>query len=442
MDSQWRAVKVSDVAKLIYRYPSFYGFNRPPSGIPVIRGEHLIENGEICSDPKEYWFVSKEDSDNFPKTILEKHDIVMAVRGTVGKFSRVRKSHAGYQISPNTIRISPDPEKIDPSYMFFALQHRHVSSFLLGSVATSAVPGIRAKDINEAPLLLPSMKEQVLIADFLSLIYDKIKLLKEANEALDAVAKVLFKSWFMDFDPVRAKVEGRPTGLPDEINELFPDSFEESELGEIPNGWSVASIKDQSSYLSRGISPKYCESDEGVVVLNQKCIRGGAIDFSKSRRHDPAKKKIAGREISRFDCLVNSTGVGTLGRVAIVPELTFGDVIVDSHVTVVRGRSEHSTFYLTNTLLNRQLEIEALGEGSTGQTELSRAVLGEMAIVVPPEGLLNAFYSSTVCLFEKRWLNEATSVTLSSLRDALLPRLISGELRVPDAEKMLEEVGI
>ena len=289
---------------------------------------------------------------------------------------------------------------------------------------------------------IPPIADQEAIAHILGTLDDKIELNRETNETLEGIAKTLFKSWFVDFDPVRAKAEGRPTGLSDEMSDLFPDSFEESELGEIPSGWSVSSIKDQSSYLSRGISPKYCEDDEGVVVLNQKCIRDGAIDFSKSRRHDPAKKKIEGRVISRFDCLVNSTGVGTLGRVAIVPELAFGDVIVDSHVTVVRGSSEHSTFYLTNTLLNRQPEIEALGEGSTGQTELSRAVLGEMGLVVPPEGLLNAFFSLAVCLFEKRWSNESASTTLSSLRDALLPRLISGELRVPDAEKMLEEAGV
>jgi type I restriction enzyme S subunit len=410
------------------------------SGAPVISvGE--IREGFLAVESKTPC-VSEEVISRLPRFLLKENDIVFGRKGSTHRNALIKKEEEGYFLGSDGIRLRVNSDTLCPKFISYQLRSKKAENWLKMNSEGTTMPSLNQDILSRFPIIILPNSDQKAISHVLGTLDGKIELNRKINETLEGIAKALFKSWFVDFDPVRAKAEGRPTGLPDDINELFPDSFEESELGEIPSGWSVSSIKDQSSYLSRGISPKYCEDDEGVVVLNQKCIRDGAIDFSKSRRHDPAKKKIEGRVISRFDCLVNSTGVGTLGRVAIVPELAFGDVIVDSHVTVVRGSSEHSTFYLTNTLLNRQPEIEALGEGSTGQTELSRAVLGEMGLVVPPEGLLNVFFSSAVCLFEKRWSNESASTTLSSLRDALLPRLISGELRVSDVEKILEEASV
>lgn len=439
MGTEWKEVKVGEVCEV------FDGPHATPKRTdngPVFLGISSLNSGRIDLSQSDH--VSEEDFVKWTKRVTpESGDIVFSYETRLGEAGLIPtglRCCLGRRMG--LLRIK-DRTSLDPSFLLYNYLGPAFQAVISErTVFGSTVERIPLKDVPGFPMTIPPISEQKAIAHILGTLDEKIELNRKTNGTLEGIAKALFKSWFVDFDPVRAKAEGRPTGLPDEISELFPDSFEESELGEIPSGWSVSSIKDQSSYLSRGISPKYCEDDEGVVVLNQKCIRDGAIDFSKSRRHDPAKKKIEGRVISRFDCLVNSTGVGTLGRVAIVPELAFGDVIVDSHVTVVRGSSEHSTFYLTNTLLNRQPEIEALGEGSTGQTELSRAVLGEMGLVVPPEGLLNAFFSLAVCLFEKRWSNESASTTLSSLRDALLPRLISGELRVPDVEKMLEEAGV
>jgi type I restriction enzyme S subunit len=254
------------------------------------------------------------------------------------------------------------------------------------------------------------------------------------------MAKALFKSWFVDFDPVRAKSEGRSTGLPAEISDLFPDSFEDSELGEIPSGWKSSPLADRAIYLSRGISPAYCE-EGGVLVLNQKCIRDSRISFEKARRHDTTRKLIVGRDVRRFDALVNSTGVGTLGRVAMMP-ICQEEVVVDSHVTVVRGSNEQESFFISSTLLNRQTEIEALGEGSTGQTELSRVVLGSVPVIFPLPQLISAYFDFAFIIQDKIEKNDQASISLASARDALLPKLISGEIRISDAEKILEEVGV
>ena len=336
----------------------------------------------------------------------------------------------------NTTLYVTDFKGSHPRFAYYFAEQFDFSAFNSGS----AQPSLNRNYINPVEVSIPPFSEQKAIAHILGTLDDKIELNRKTNETLEAMAKALFKSWFVDFDPDRAKAEGRPTGLPAEISDLFPDSFEDSELGEIPSGWQCSHLADRAIYLSRGISPVYCE-EGGVLVLNQKCIRDSRVSFEKARRHDTTRKQVIGREVRRFDALVNSTGVGTLGRVAMMP-ICQEEVVVDSHVTVVRGGNEQESFFISSALLNRQTEIEALGEGSTGQTELSRVVLGSMPVIFPSSQLISAYFDFAFIIQDKIEKNDQASVALASARDALLPKLISGELRIPDAEKMLEEVAI
>jgi len=197
-------------------------------------------------------------------------------------------------------------------------------------------------------------------------------------------------------------------------------------------GWRVSPLGELSSYLSRGLSPKYLE-EGGVCVLNQKCIRNGKVSTASARRHDPAQRSIAGRELTKGDILVNSTGTGTLGRVAQVMALE-EPTIVDSHVTVVRANQiACAPSYLCLTLMERQAEIEALGEGSTGQTELSRARLAALKVLTPPVSLMNAFDVRIEAFREASSRNDRQNITLAATRDSILPRLLSGELLTSEA---------
>ncbi|MBF0263309.1 MAG: restriction endonuclease subunit S, partial [Magnetococcales bacterium] len=286
----------------------------------------------------------------------------------------------------------------------------------------------------------PSISTQRTIAAFLSFLDDRITLLRETNATLEAIAQALFKSWFIDFDPVQAKQQGlAPEGMDEATAALFPDSFEESELGLIPKGWRVGTVGEMSSYLNRGIPPMYID-DGGILVVNQKCIRDSIVDFQKARKHDKGKKKIDGRELMVGDVLVNSTGVGTLGRVAQVLNLE-EPTIVDSHVTVVRSGSKLSWNYLGLALMRRQEEIAGFGEGTTGQTELSRGKLSVIKVLVPSLSVLAQFDSLSLPLRHSFSNHLQLTQTLTSLRDTLLPRLISGQLRLPEEAGPGEEVG-
>ena len=369
-------------------------------------------------------------------------DVLISHKGTLGKIGFAREGSPPFVCSPQTTFWRVLNEQVIDRYYLFAYmrspQFKRVFSVCGGE--TDMAPYVSLTSQRSIELRLPQIRIQRAIGEIVHSLDDKIELNRKTNETLEAMAKALFKSWFVDFDPVRAKAEGRPTGLPAEISDLFPDSFEDSELGEIPTGWQCSPLADQSIYISRGISPAYCE-EGGVLVLNQKCIRDSRVSFEKARRHDPKKKQIIGRKVRRFDALVNSTGVGTLGRVAMMP-ICPEEVVVDSHVTVVRGSDDKESFFISSTLLNRQTEIEALGEGSTGQTELSRVVLGSVPVIFPSSQLIFAYFDSAYTIQDKIEKNDQASIALASTRDALLPKLISGELRIPDAEKLLAEVGI
>ena len=410
---------------------------KSPCGIPTITAAN-VKSGRIDMSTvsyvseKTYWEWSTR---GFP----EAADVLITTEAPVGEVAPFPGDQT-YLITRRVFAMRGKKGLLDNAYLLYTCLSSIVQDELRSRIRGSTVPRVLKTDILGLQVPLPSIEEQKAIAHILGTLDDKIELNRKTNETLEAMAKALFKSWFVDFDPVRAKAEGRPTGLPAEISDLFPDSFEDSELGEIPSGWQCSPLADRAIYLSRGISPAYCE-EGGVFVLNQKCVRDSRISFEKARRHDTTRKQIIGREVRRFDALVNSTGVGTLGRVAMMP-ICQEEVVVDSHITVVRGSNEQESFFISSTLLNRQTEIEALGEGSTGQTELSRVVLGSLPVIFPSPQLISAYFDFAFIIQDKIEKNDQASVALASARDALLPKLISGEIRIPDAEKMLEEVGI
>ncbi|WP_327655869.1 restriction endonuclease subunit S [Streptomyces sp. NBC_00483] len=211
---------------------------------------------------------------------------------------------------------------------------------------------------------------------------------------------------------------------------LFARSSLAGDLAQV----DVASV---SNVLTRGVAPKYSESCESLVVLNQKCIRDGRVNLGPARRTLREKVK-APKLLHRNDVLVNSTGVGTLGRVAL---WTSDDAAtVDSHITIVRfDEARVDPVCAGFALLRAQPEIEAMGEGSTGQTELRRAQLGGLEITLPNRTRQQQLRPKLEALEEQADQALAETLTLAALRDILLPQLMSGRLRVKDAEKIVED---
>ena len=403
------------------------------SGIPVYEQQQAIDGHR-----KFRFFIDKTKYEELKRFAVKNNDLIISCSGTVGRISVIENGDPLGIISQALLILRPRIDYLLPRFLYYFLLSPQGQTELLnashGAVQLNIAPRAVVEKIRTP---VPSIKEQGRIVEILQAIDDRITLLRDTNSTLVAISQALFKSWFIDFDPVHAKQKGQiPAGIGDANAALFPDEFEKCDVGLVPKGWRASTLGESCSYLSRGISPKYTE-DSGVLVINQKCIRDFFIDTTKARRHDTSQRKVDGRELKIGDVLVNSTGVGTLGRVAQVLELP-EPAIVDSHVTVVRAGQSISWQFLGLALMAMQTEIEAMGEGSTGQTELSRSKLAGLKIIVPSLPVLEVFNDMVSPLRFRIVANANQAKSLTGLRDTLLPRLISGQLRVSEVEEMLD----
>jgi type I restriction enzyme S subunit len=344
----------------------------------------------------------------------------------------------------------------DTRFICYALQIADVKSYISGSTR----PKITQKDMRKILVYSPPKTIKREISTFIHAFDKKIELNRQMNATLEAMAQALFKSWFVDFDPVidNALAAGNPIPdeleakaaarqalgdarkpLPEDIRSLFPNAFVfTEEMGWIPEGWGIEKLSVLTIELKRGVSPKYIE-DGGVQVVNQKCIRNHEVNFSLSRRHNNLLRKIDGQILEVGDLLINSTGTGTLGRMAQVQYLD-ETTIVDSHVTIVRSDPQKFPSYtFAQMMFEKEQLVEAMGEGSTGQTELSRKILLDIKVLLPSDKAMIYSEVSLKNISNKRASNIKQIKRLSQLRDTLLPKLLSGELRIPEADQLIKE---
>jgi type I restriction enzyme, S subunit len=256
-----------------------FGSNLPAScytqnGIPVIRGSNLtLGTSRFRAD--EFVFVSEETAQRLERSLCRPLDIIFTKKGTLGQTGLVPDGGPFdlYLLSSNQMKLTVDQRQADPLYVYYFVSSPDSIRKIIQDSEATGVPKTNVTYLRTFPITLPPLPEQKAIAHILGTLDDKIELNRKTNETLEAIAKALFKSWFVDFDPVRAKAEGRPTGLPAEISDLFPDSFEESELGEIPRGWRVSCIGGIAHVIDCLHSKKPDRQDKGLPLLQLNNIR-------------------------------------------------------------------------------------------------------------------------------------------------------------------------
>jgi type I restriction enzyme, S subunit len=298
----------------------------------------------------------------------------------------------------NTALFVEDFKGNDPRFIFHLFQMMDLTGFNSGSVQ----PMLNRNYIRNVVVRIPDIGEQRAVSAVVKAFDDKITI----NDALSSAARDLARA------RLHAAVESGDS--------------DEAELSSIVE------------FLNRGVTPRYTEDDAQLRVLNQKCVRNGRVSFGPSRR-TLADKVTAPKLLMVNDVLVNSTGMGTLGRVA---RWTKDEACtVDSHVTIVRfDEAKVDPVCAGLTMLEMESEIEALGEGSTGQTELSRAQLSALRITLPSRGRSAKLRPVLDALENRGDAALSESESLAKLRDTLLPKLMSGQIRVRDAEKVVEDV--
>jgi type I restriction enzyme S subunit len=406
------------------------------AGIPLITAK-VIKGGRIEA-PSE--FIAADAYDEWmSRGMPEAGDVVITTEAPLGEVAQLPKGKVA--LAQRVITLRGKKGVVDNTFLKFLLLSRQFQEDLQARATGTTVIGIRQSVLRKIDLFFPSFQEQKAIAHILGTLDDKIELSRKTNETLEAMAKALFKSWFVDFDSVRAKAEGRPTGLPDEISDLFPDSFEDSELGEIPSGWSTSCVNDLCEWVSSGGTPSRSGTD---------FWENGDIPWFKTGELNDAPLLDSAEKINEL-ALGNSScklwDAGTIlfaiyaspmvGRLGVLTESGTSNQAAAG----LKAESDIGIPFLKRTLIFSRDELQNIAVGAA-QQNINVQVLKEHKVVAPDSSLA-ADYSNTVSPLDDQQICLAKSTReLCLLRDTLLPKLISGEIRIPDAEKMLEEVGV
>jgi type I restriction enzyme, S subunit len=382
-------------------------------GIPVIRGNNLTL-GEKRFVDEGFVFITKEKAEELRNCQAIPGDLVFTAAGTLGQIGLIppNSRFPVYVVSNKQLRLRCNPEVALSDYLYYWFSLPDMRAHVANQNTGASIPLITLGTLRSLPVNLPPLPTQRKIAAILSAYDDLIEVNTRRIAILEEMARGLYREWF-----VRFRFPGHESVR-----------MVESAVGLVPAGWEVATIRDVTTYVNRGVSPKYDDESPDLVV-NQKCIRDGRLNLELARRHST---RVPSDKLIRFgDVLINSTGIGTLGRIAQVYE-DLPNCTVDSHVSIVRPAAQINIDYFGAYVTTLERHFDSLGTGSTGQTELSRESIAKTAIVLPPR-VLQGEYGGTVSPMRKAVvLLHAKNANLRRTRDLLLPRLVAGEVEVGD----------
>lgn len=408
------------------------------AGIPVVKIAN-VKNGRL--DMSGCSFVSEEVAQAAKGFILERGDILISMTGYVGDVARVRLDDLPCALNQRVGRFhSFKRDKIHPEFLFFHLRDGQTRREIEQRAYGSAQPNISAGGIEETKIYLPDLQTQKAIARILGALDDKIELNQKMNQTLEDIAKAIFKSWFVDFDPVCAKAEGRPIGLPAEISDLFPDAFEDSEIGEIPAGWALQPLYDLGTFIN-GAAYKAFEPNNrraGLPIIKIAELKSGITEQTGFSEVEMDKKYL----VRERDILFSWSGNPDTSIDTFVWQRD--SAWLNQHIFKVVPRSAEFRPFILQILRHKKPTFTEIARNkqTTGLGHVTVKDLKEMKIAVPPEQVLAVSGALLSALQERIFLAMKENILLAELRDTLLPKLISGELCIPDAEKFLEEAGI
>ena len=423
---EWIECKLADACSSID-----YGLTAPAVDNAV--GPRFLRITDIVNGSIDWKTVPHvvADQETTEKYRLDCGDIVIARTGASTGASAYVKEPPSAVFASYLVRLKIKAE-FDSRFISYYLKSNTFWSFIRGVLGDkSAQPNASASTMTQAPLRTPkSRQQQRSIAHILGTLDDKIELNRRMNETLEAMARALFKSWFVDFDPVRAKAEGRDPGLPKPIADLFPDRLVASELGEIPEGWSVGTIGDVAVHARRGVQPSEIDASTPYIALEhmpKRCIalsEWAAGDGLKSNKFRFKRGEILFGKLRPY-----------FHKVGVAPV----DGVCSTDIVVVTPR-EDGWFGFVLGHVSSTVFVEYTNAGSTG-TKMPRTSWGEMArypVVIPSANIGEAFSAQIRSAIDRIIASIHESRILAALRDTLLPKLISGEIRVKDAGKIAE----
>ncbi len=433
MAGKWIEKSLGDLIDIRhgYTFKGEYFRDEPPGDILLTPGNFAIGGGFKAGKFKYYdgpvpdEFVLREGDLIVTMTDLSKEADTLGYPALVPPIKENRRYLHNQRLGKVVVR---DFNAVDLRYLHYLMCSREYRHEVIASATGTTVKHTSPERIKRFNFMLPPLFEQRAIAHILSTLEDKIQLNRQMNETLESMARALFKSWFVDFDPVRAKAEGRDPGLSDSIAELFPSRFEPSDLGEIPRGWRVGIVNEEFN-LTMGQSPPgetYNETGNGLPFYQGRADFG--FRFPKRRVYCSAPTRFA----EKGDTLISVRA--PVGDVNMAAE----KYCVGRGIAAARHKSNSSsyTYYFMKSLDEVFARFEAEG---TVFGSISKKDFHNIQCIIPDPAVLTSFEGLVFPLDEQIESNTRQTDTLAALRDTLLPKLISGELRIKDAERFISE---
>lgn len=407
-------------------------------------------------------FISLEKDRLLRKGKLARNDVVLTTRGTVGNsaFFNDSVTFDNIRINSGMVILRAKQPDLDPRYLYLFVKSELFHSQVTALRTGSAQPQLPIRDIYRIKILIPPLPEQRAIAHILGTLDDKIEVNRRMSQTLEEMARAIFKSWFVDFDPVRAKMDGRwrrgvganhdsplQPGLPAHLYDLFPDRLVDSDLGEIPEGWEVGTLGQVLGELVSGARPKGGAVQEGVPSIGAENVIGlGRYDFSKEKyvpRDFFNELQRKGAAVRPGDVLLYKDGAQIGRKTYFDCGFPHEQCAVNEHVFIVRAKHAYYQRYLFFWLDQNWMTQEIISLNSnSAQPGINQQGVRALPLLKPPDSVVEAFDRLSKKLTDRLFTACRESRTLAAIRDALLPKLISGEIRVKDAERFLKKRGL
>jgi type I restriction enzyme S subunit len=444
MASEWREIRVGDLVRQgVLSISDGYRVRNEelgPDGVPFVRGGD-IGDGWINTDTEDH--IRPEFVHRIQAKLTRPGDAAFITKGTVGRAGWLRPEQPSVVFAPQVAywRVV-DREILDPGFVFYLMRSYAFQSALDGVKTHGAMAAdyVSISQQHDFRFRIPGVQTQRAIAHVLGTLDDKIELNRRMSETLEAIARALFKSWFVDFDPVRAKAEGRDPGLPKPLADLFPACFVDSELGEIPEGWEVGELGELIDTV-KGRSYKseeLVDSDTALVTL-KSFARGGGYrpDGLKSFAGTYKAEQVVNPGEVVIACTDVTQAAEVIGRPAIVRGMNgYRRLVASLDTLIVRPRDSRMTRAFLYFLGGTEAFVTHTYAHTTGTTvlHLAKEAVPSFTFARPSKQLVQRFDAMAAPALDRIQALEEESGTLTAVRDALLPRLISGELRVGAAE--------
>lgn len=407
---EWKEVRLGEVAD-VQTGPfgsQLHKENYVNKGTPIVTVEHL---GNKWFTSQNLPMVSDEDKLRLAKYCSQEGDVIFSRVGSVDRCSYVSKEYSGWLFSGRCLRVRPR-SGINPEYLYYFLTNEGTKQYIRNIAVGATMPSINTKLLNEVPITIPSLDDQHRIASILSSLDRKIELNNKINADLEEMAQAIFKNWFVDFEPFK---DGK---------------FVDSELGMIPEGWKVGTIGDIVEFQNGFTfsSKDFSENGEYKIITIKSVQDGCLVTEGSSKVTEYPTKMPAYCKLQSGDILLSLTG--NVGRCCLVTET---NLLLNQRVAKIKAKEcyDNSFSYALFRLKKTKELLISISRG-TAQANLSPVEASKLPMVIPSEDARKSFSMISDSIMNKIISIHIENSRISLLRDTLLPRLMSGELEVPE----------